>query len=107
MSTPSTVYTSDGLHSYTKVTPAKSEVEERVETNNPAPRNQNMRTESLNRTPLLHARNVETINQQRANRRPRDLEGYDTVDHDDLQSEVGDTPDVLDLKRNLRKSLQY
>lgn len=71
VSIPSSAYTTDGLHSLTKV-------------------------ESSSDRRLQMSRQL---------RRPRDTYGYDEVDNDDLKSEVGDAPDVLDLKRNLRKSL--
>lgn len=42
----------------------------------------------------------------RTTRETHPEDGYDTVDDDDLKSEVGDPPELLDFKRNLRKSLQ-
>lgn len=99
ISSPSTAYTTDGLHGFNKP-PAANVMKAQLDTEDL--RNQYRRRTGENQAPM-HARNLETI---RSNRRPKRELGYDTVDDSDLESEIGDTSDVLDLKRNLRKSLQ-
>lgn len=83
---PSKDYTTDGIGTYVKITGQQASVVEKREVSNlkPIPR-------MLTNTPTNR-------------RRTRDI-GVDEVDNDDLESLPGDLQEVLDLKRNLRKSL--
>lgn len=98
---PSDQYQTDGLHYYqkagamqvvqTNLRPTQPP-HNQLQTNNPSPRQ---------RPPL-----------RRLGRDTSKFEGRDELDsdneftEDDLKSQVGDEPDLLDLKRNLRKSLR-
>lgn len=96
---PSKDYTTDGLHAFQPATQTTAAYV--------APRNLSLAARAAEIDP------VDTNNptERRPRRRQRhlaDFEGHDEVDitDDDLKSEVGDTPDMLDFKRNLRKSLR-
>lgn len=98
---PSDQYQTDGLHYYQKAGTTQEvrtnfrptqPPQNPLQTNNPSPRQ---------RPPL-----------RRLGRDISRFEGRDELDsdneftEDDLKSQVGDEPDLLDLKRNLRKSLR-
>nr|QZZ63330.1 hypothetical protein [Nelson Picorna-like virus 8] len=96
ISVPSKDYYSDGLHGFTaNSTPPVNFSRQRNPRPNPPPV-----------TPVAAAPVIDNRSAPRTGGRvPRDIhEGHDEVD--DLASEAGDTPDLLEFKRNMRKSLR-
>lgn len=86
---PSKDYTTDGLGPFNKVSVNSNSY---VDNLRPIKRD----------TPLNNPINT---NRSSIRRIKRDVEGVDEVDSEDLESQPGDLQEVLDLKRNLRKSL--
>nr|UMO75691.1 MAG: putative capsid protein 3 [Polycipiviridae sp.] len=95
---PSKQYTTDGLQGFNVAGQSeKVEVKREIVTEKPS---DNLRPVYVAPNPLPQTiRNTPTLR-----RRARDT-GVDEVDDDDLESLPGDLQEVLDLKRNLRKSL--
>lgn len=104
---PSTTYYTDGLHEFIPNDTASSRMLQ-ASASLPIPDN----VTPLPRISLPVHNPISTNNPTQRNQRrtPRDLGdliGQDEVDmDDDLKSEAGDPPELLDFKRNLRKSLQ-
>lgn len=102
---PSDTYTTDGLHefvvvpkpdpSYSNYRPIPMTTTTTTTTPKPEFSNQILTNNPTRRTPRRTIRDLS------------EFEGHDEVDmDDDLISEAGDPPELLDFKRNLRKSLQ-
>lgn len=94
---PSKDWSTDGLNSMDHITPKP--------TTPPQPRVQNAEDMTAHLLNLEKQRQEQLRLRQQQRRQPRDTQGYDQVDSD-LESQPGDLADVLDLKRNLRKSLK-
>lgn len=91
---PSTTYTTDGLHGFNPVKAPSQALRVPIRTYVPPPV-----------TPVAAAPVDNRSAPRTRGRAPRDIhEGHDEVD--DLASEAGDTPDLLEFKRNMRKSLR-